>query len=312
MLDLYRIPILKTLSYFHVFQYPLTAEEIRKFLPVKISLQQTQETLGELATAGEIYKVGSFYALVNDAMLAERRIKGNRFAEKRIAKARRIARFLGNFPFVESVFISGSLSKDFSTPEGDLDFFIVTAKDRLWIARTLMHFFKKLTFLAGAQHSFCMNYYVSMEHMEINPKNMFTATELSTLKPAFVRNGVKELYEYNRYWIKLYLPNMQCFDTYTNNMHDKWLPTRMFEAMLDKLGATAINKFFYNTTRKKWMAKWERKEYDVDKCMPSMDLHYCTPINHPKNLPEKIMANHQRIYAEAIGRGKGNPATISS
>ena len=123
MREHYHIPILKTLSYFHVFQYPLTAEEIRKFLSVKISPEHTVEVLEELIQAGNVFRIGGFYSLSNDIQIAERRIKGNQYAEKRIMKARRIARFLGNFPFVEAVFISGSLSKDFSTRDGDLDFF---------------------------------------------------------------------------------------------------------------------------------------------------------------------------------------------
>src|SRR5690606_25437521 len=99
MCEQYRTPILKTLSYFHVFQYPLTAGEVMKFLPVKADLQQTEAALQQLVASGYIYRLNEFYSLENNIRLAERRVQGNLFAEKRIKKARRIARFLGNFPF---------------------------------------------------------------------------------------------------------------------------------------------------------------------------------------------------------------------
>ena len=56
--------------------------------------------------------------------------------------------------------MSGSLSKHFADEKSDIDFFIITSANRLWIARTCMHLFKKVSYIAGKQHWFCMNYYV--------------------------------------------------------------------------------------------------------------------------------------------------------
>jgi hypothetical protein len=63
--------------------------------------------------------------------------------------------------------------------------FITTAKNRLWIARTLMHGLKKLTFLFNKQHYFCMNYYVDeVQQLQIREKNIYTAIEVATLMPS--------------------------------------------------------------------------------------------------------------------------------
>jgi hypothetical protein len=75
------------------------------------------------------------------------------------------------------------LSKNFADERADIDYFVVTKANRLWIARTLMHLFKKLTFLVGKQHYFCMNYFVDEEALTIQEKNLFTAVEVATLIP---------------------------------------------------------------------------------------------------------------------------------
>ena len=87
---------------------------------------------------------------------------------------------LFQFPFVRGVFISGSLSKRCAAEKEDVDYFIVTSANRLWIARTIMHLYKKLTYLRGRQDRYCMNYFIDEEALEIKEKNIFTAVEMIT------------------------------------------------------------------------------------------------------------------------------------
>jgi hypothetical protein len=291
--------ILKVLSYFHFFKYPITQAEIFNYLPAAHSSHNIDVALAELKQAGIIYQLGSFYSLTDDTRLADRRIEGNRYAEKRLVLARRIARFLANFPFVESICISGSLSKDFSAPDGDLDFFIITSPNRLWIARSLMHAFKKFTFLFGAQHSFCMNYFLGAEQLSVNPKNFFTAIEIVTLKPVFVRKGVNEMYHANKDWIKLYLPNNECKNIRQTYMHEKWLPSRLFEKVADLVG-DRLNGALYTFTRYKWIHKWRRKGYDVDKCLECISISVNTPVNYPVNFVEQIVNGYEQVYRMTI------------
>src|SRR6202022_4223033 len=88
----------------------------------------------------------------------------------------------------------------------DIDFFIITKANRLWIARTLMHLFKKLTFLTGHQGWYCMNYYVDEEALQIEEKNIFTATELITLLPVCGNGTMEEFFRANN-WASSYFPN---------------------------------------------------------------------------------------------------------
>lgn len=290
--------VLKIISYFHFFKYPVTKQEIWQYLPVLCNKEGLDAAIADLLRTEIIFNFGCFYSLSNDYRLIERRLTGNAYAQKQLAKANRIANFLGKFPFVEAVCISGSLSKDFSAPNGDLDYFIITAPNRLWIARTIMHFFKKFTFLANAQHSFCMNYYLGMEQLNVEPKNFYTAIELATLKPAYAHSGLQELFDANGYWISGFLPNEDSAGIH-RNFSSKNRITAALETIINRFGGDRINRALYNFSRWKWILKWKRKNYDAEKCLECMGLHFNTPVNYPKNLMQIILEGSENIYRKA-------------
>ena len=177
------ISILRLLAYFDIFHYPLTKNEIRQFLPEFLSETRLDAILQFMLINDTIFLYNDFYSLNDNPLLAYRRRDGNLRAKNLTPKAYAIGRFLYRFPFVRAIAISGSLSKDFADEKADIDFFIITKANRLWIARTIMHLFKKLTFLTGHQHYFCMNYYLDEEALLIQEQNIFTAIEIRTLLP---------------------------------------------------------------------------------------------------------------------------------
>ena len=138
--------ILATLAYFDMFHYPLTQAEVYLFLGNKFNFELFDDALKCLVDNGTIHQFGNFYTLSSDHYIAVRRIEGNQKAAELIKIAEKVGNLLIKFPYVRGIAISGSLSKNFADAESDIDLFIITEKNRLWIARTLMHCFKKLTF----------------------------------------------------------------------------------------------------------------------------------------------------------------------
>lgn len=191
--------ILRLLAYFDIFQYPLTKKEIRQFFPGFIDEERLESLLQSMVLDKTVFLHYDFYSLHNNPLLAYKRIEGNFRAKKLIPKAYSIGRFLYRFPFVRAIAISGSLSKDFADEKADIDFFIITKANRLWIARTIMHLFKKLTFITGHQHYFCMNYYIDEEALLIQDKNIFTAIEIGTLLPVRGNEMLDQFFEVNKW-----------------------------------------------------------------------------------------------------------------
>ena len=200
--------VIKALAYFDIFNYPLTQEEIYNYIDQPVPVEVVMATLLRLVEEKRIFRLGNFYSLQPDVALHTRRTTGNHKAEVILKTAYKVGGFLYQFPFVRGIGISGSLSKNFADQHTDIDFFIITRSNRLWIARTLMHLFKKLTFITGHQHWYCMNYYIDEEALRIEEQNIFTATELITLIPV-CGNGALHNFYYQNNWVADYFPHQE-------------------------------------------------------------------------------------------------------
>ncbi len=250
--------IIKTLAYFDLFQYPLLPEEIGKFLDHPLKKEALAETLFFLKNEGIVFEKDGFFSLGNDPALAGRRRAGNTRAAALLTTANRIGRFLYQFPFVRGVGISGSLSKNFAGKDADIDFFIITAANRLWIARTLMHFFKKLSFLTGRQHWFCMNYYISTDALVIGEKNIFTATEVVTLIPVCGEECFRDFFIAND-WVAEFYPNVYPRQNAVSvTGKDSWIK-KALENMPGKRLGNALDDRWMKITGKRWLQKEHRQ-----------------------------------------------------
>jgi hypothetical protein len=244
---------LQTLAYFDMFCYPLTAEEIHSFLPIPLAPSDTRKALNELSARGCIYRTGDFYSVRDDQAIAERRLQGNREAKRLLKIAYRIGRLLAKFPFVRGVGISGSLSKNFADERSDIDFFIITSANRLWIARTLLHGLKKLSFLAGRQHWFCMNYFIDETMLLMPERNIFIATELVTLRPV-TGSRMADFFTTNL-WAAGYFPN-HSFYLSGNQQYKKrsWLQ-RSSEIIFNNRVGEWLDKYLMRVTQNRWLRK---------------------------------------------------------
>jgi hypothetical protein len=177
------LAVLSVLRYFEVFSYPLTEAEVSFYLPDNgLTATDLHQCLECMVETGQIWRFDGHFQSSPDPNWLPQRFEKNQRADAYLPKAYQMARFIGKFPFVRAVMVSGSLSKHCMAPDGDIDFFIVTAPKRLWLARTLLVVFKKI-FLFNSHKYFCINYLIDTEHLEIEEKNRFTATECATLLP---------------------------------------------------------------------------------------------------------------------------------
>lgn len=284
--------ILATLAYFDIFKYPLSNAEIRSFLKKEVSQNAIDEELKTMIAAQKLFRFDSFYSLHNDSNLAERRRKGNALAAVEMHNAIKAARRLAGFPYVSGLAISGSLSKNFCTEKTDIDFFVITRANRLWIARSIMHLYKKLTFLLGKQHWFCMNYYIDEAKPEIEEKNIFTAVEISTLLPMHGKAVLCDFIQHNQ-WIKDYLPAHR---TIMNNVPEikKRMLARLAEQLFNNRFGNWIDDRLMRVTQKRWQKK-EQKKLTSDKgfLMSMMvDKHYSKP--NPKNFQQQVLESYEK------------------
>ena len=142
-----RRSILRTLAYYDIFSYPLTAEEIYLNLGVNhTSPDEIKKELESLSSDHIVFCKGEFFQLKNDDNSIYRRQAGNKLAEKRLKTARRVSGFISRFPFIRGILLSGSISKGFMEEDADIDYFVITHPNRVWFSRFVLMVFKSYSY----------------------------------------------------------------------------------------------------------------------------------------------------------------------
>ena len=287
--------IVRTLLYFEIFSYPLTAEEVFRFSTCPdATFEKDFERLQNLVRQGVVFQFGHFYQTQNDPTWAQRRLDCNHRADSLLPIARRIARFIGAFPFIKGVFVSGSLSKHCMSADSDIDFFLITESGRLWLARTLLVLFKKI-FLFNSHKYFCVNYFVDTGHLEIEEKNLFTATETVTLLPMYGREWYAAFCDANR-WAWEQYPNISLRPVEGVPQESRPLLKKMFEWILNgKVGDWLDAKAMHLT-----VGFWRKKFGHLDQNTFNVALKSRRYVSkhHPLHFQEKVLATFERRVDE--------------
>lgn len=279
--------VIKVLLYFDVFNYPLLKDEIFSFLPVNnFGKEELVTSLNFLVNENYIsYYEGYYFLHKPDNSHIQRRIKGNIAAVKMMKTARRFSRLIGYFPFVRCVCISGSLSKGYIDKDADIDYFIITKPGRLWIARTLLVLFKKI-FLLNYRKYFCVNYFIDEDHLEIQDKNIFTATELVTLIPM---NNLHLFYKFieSNHWVNRFLPNYNMYN-FKNILTEKSYFKTIFEKLLNGTFGEWLDTRFMHLTINRWKNKFPN--FNEEEFELSMRSRKYVSKHHPNNFQKRVIS----------------------
>ncbi|WP_299120803.1 nucleotidyltransferase domain-containing protein [uncultured Winogradskyella sp.] len=282
---------LKVIIYFSIFKYPLTLEEIFSFSSAA-SIEETRVQIQKLIEKKIVYKFGHFYSDINDYTLVERRLSGNKMADDIMPKALKRAKLIMSFPFVESVSISGSLSKNYYDDTGDIDFFLITKPRYLWLARTFLIAYKKL-FLLNSKKYFCVNYFISSDRLKIAEQNKFTATELITLKPIYGK-AVFHAFIAENQWALDFYPNRPLHSDLLNDNFSKPLWSKFLEGLFKNKVGHNLNHYFKRLTLKKWKSKFKhlkKKEFEI-----AMKSTNDVSKHHPQDFQSKVIVSLNERY----------------
>ncbi|MBI3103592.1 hypothetical protein HYZ05_01500 [Candidatus Daviesbacteria bacterium] len=218
--------ILKTLIYADIFDYPLTIFEIHKWLiGRKATLRQVEKALRKLnqesrqrqgsPKAARIKNQGEYYFLSTKDGLVAKRKQREKQSEKYLRKARILTQILKLVPWIKLVGISGGLAMDNAGKSDDIDLFIITSNNRLWISRFLavgildfMGVRRKVGIngrkIAG---KLCINTLLEEDRLGQRNKDIYLAHEVLQMKVLWQRDGVYSKYLLDNEWAFKFLPN---------------------------------------------------------------------------------------------------------
>lgn len=285
-LSLSETAVVQCLLYFEAFTYPLTKEEIFNFCSIKINNESDLDiTLSSLLKRNLIKEKGLFYHVHDTDNIVDRRIKGNKMAKQIMPKAMRYGKLIAQFPFVETVCISGSLSKNYFDEKGDVDFFIITKPQRLWLCRSLLVGFKKV-FLLNSRKYFCVNYFVGSDNLSIPDCNIFTATEIASLIPVYNFSGYNSFIEQNK-WVYKHLPNFDLNKKKSTSAKNESIIKKVSERLLSTgIGAFADKQLFKLT-----LNIWQRKFKHFNKSDFDLNMRSRKNVSkhHPSGFQQKVL-----------------------
>ncbi|TVR42785.1 MAG: hypothetical protein EA394_02680 [Bacteroidia bacterium] len=276
--------LIKTILYFDIFAYPLTGDELLLYNGLRgDDARQALDELDKLVEAGMLGYSRGFYYYRGKPAMVDRRLNGNRLAEKRMDAARKYSGIIASFPFVEAVMLSGSIAKGYMGKNDDIDYFIVTKPQRLWLVRSMLVLFKKI-FLRNSYRNFCINYFVDTNHLAISEKNRFIATEIAFLQPMFNNEIHAQMMEENP-WIKDYYP-LPVYRRSPSIKKNKPLK-KFFEFLLDHRLTDGIDGYLQRVSEKIIRKKFNHMEealFERSFSIQSNELRYL-----PNRQQQRIM-----------------------
>lgn len=282
--------ILKSIAYFDIFDHPLHISEL-------IDLCQESSTdiiphLDVLISDKTLFEFSNYYSLQSNIKpLVKKREAKTNAAQNYLKKLPFYAKLIKSFPYVEGIGVSGSLSKNIMHEDGDIDYFIITAPNRLWICRTLLIVFKKIV-LFNSKKYFCVNYFVDTNNLEIKDKNMFTAIETSYLLPVFNHQLICEFKTQNN-WSKEFINQFQHPMKKEDIVQRRGLKNIVQWTLKGRFG-DKLDLYLMKFTYKKWQKKFS--DFDMTKFELTMRTNRGVSKHHPRDFQNKVLAS----YAEKL------------
>lgn len=280
--------ILKTLIYFSVFSHPLTRQEIRNYLAIQANETEVEHALNALLEQSLIAVEDEYYGLINHNIQTHtsQRINYETLFNQTISKAHKSTKLIAKFPFVKGIFISGSMSKGVVKEDGDIDFFIITTSNRLWICRSLLIAYKKICKLNSHKY-FCLNYFVGTDSLNIPDENIFTATEIATMIPMY-NIPVCTAFKQENKWHEAFFPNYQATPLISPiKQQKKNFMASFIEQMLSYGFGDTLDRFLMRLTLKKWVNKFP--EFTTEMLELAMRSKRNVSKHHPNNFQEKVL-----------------------
>jgi len=173
-------------------------------------------------------------------------------------------------PFVDSIYVCNSLSFKSINENSDIDLFIVTKDNRMFLAKLFIWLFFKIFWMYGTHQKdkFCIWFYVSKSNQDlypisILPVDLYLAYWIAHLQTLYSENWNFDIYKEN-IWVKSIIPNYNMEEKKILNIKTsnwKWTIKKILEMifwfnLLNKI-LGIIWKKRMNQKKKSMWRKWK-------------------------------------------------------
>lgn len=178
----HELAVLRSVIYASLFDYPLTLAQLRESL---VEVAADEATIASwwknsalLQSAIECR--GGLYFPAGRADLLDTRARREALSRDLLHRDRAMLTLVSRLPFVRMVALSGSLAHLNAEGSADVDLFVITSANRVWLVTVAMLVVSKIM---GWRKRLCMNYVISERQMAIAPGDLFSANQIIHLQP---------------------------------------------------------------------------------------------------------------------------------
>lgn len=208
--------VLSTAAFFDIFDFAPSLDELEYYLfgPIK---HQRHHLASYIKESPLLTLKNAVFFLQGRDVLEKRREQKKYISEKHWGKSTRLIRKLAYLPFLKAVCVCNNLAYNNADENSDIDLFIIAAKNRLFLVRTLVTL---VTHLAGVRRHgqkisgrVCLSFFVSEDALNLSmvalrPLDIYLAFWLKTLKPVLDRGVMTKFEKNNRKFMKKYFPGI--------------------------------------------------------------------------------------------------------
>jgi hypothetical protein len=295
--------VLQTLAYVDMYDYPLTVEEIHRYLiAVQASKTQVERVLenGRLID-DHIQKVEGYYFLSGRGDIVETRRQRALASENLWPQAIYYGRLIAALPFVSMVAVTGSLAVDNVDENADIDYLIVTRPGRLWLSRAMVIILVRQAARRGI--ALCPNYFISERALYFDDHDLYAAHEIAQMVPVAGVKTYEHLREANP-WVTDFLPNAGV------TAHRKHALAKSLPAPVR--GARALGEAALRTPPGAWLEQWEMNRkvrrfnrqassetaFSADYCKGHFETHGQRTMGEFSNQWQRLVESTQQEHAK--------------
>lgn len=207
--------VLGALTYFDMFDFPLTKEEVFHF--AWKSKNVDQKVLDSLLEHGKIEYRWNYYFLPGRGEIIDIRRSKDWVLNEKMKQARRAMKLVSWVPYLRAVFLCNQFTVS-TRDASDVDLLVVTEKKRVWIVRffcIVVLGITKMRIQKGNRKSkICLSFFVTEDHLDFSKlrfqeEDIYFLHWVALLVPIYDPDSIHDvIMEENRPWLKEYLPNI--------------------------------------------------------------------------------------------------------
>ena len=212
--------IIETISFFSLFEYPLTASELALWLRSNhpVSAGDVYRAALQLAQAkgSPIGFINGFFFLSGHEASVAHRMQNFLTHLPKFSRARHAVRLISWVPFLRMVAICNTVAMATSNQESDIDFFIVARVGRLWLVRLLTTLVLQIACLRRhgrrIADRICLSFYVVDSALDLSDMRLLHGDIYMTYWPTqlvllFDEDNVYGKFVEANQWVRAALPN---------------------------------------------------------------------------------------------------------